>query len=426
MNRFAVAVVVAFSSTAAFAQDVKVDFDKDANFANYKSFTLKIGTSWNNEISEKRISSEFKQALVEKGWQIEDPGKADAIVVLHGATDKQKSLNTFYSGGGGYGGYGWRGMGYGGMGMGSSTTTVSEYLVGTLVVDIFDAKTKALLFRGIASDEISDKPEKNKRRSTRRPRRCSRTSRPGRRRSSDASVPRVTTVRALSRAVAFGLALQAATAWGAKTDVVVLKNGDHLTGEVDQLERGRLTFKTDDIGTVEIEWDNVQSVTAAAPFDVDDLSGDRYLGTLAPGPAAGQVLIAWKGEEHTVELRRIVRIRRLYTSFWRRLDGSLDVGASYTSASELFKADLAGNIGIERPGLRGLAGRDLHAHHAAGRGRDPAQPRCRSATSGASRTAGWPWPRSRWSRTASWVSTCAARRRWPAGATSCREDRPGC
>ena len=148
----------------------------------------------------------------------------------------------------------------------------------------------------------------------------------------------------------FGLALQAATAWGAKTDVVVLKNGDRLTGEVEQLERGRLTFKTDDIGTVEIEWDNVQSVTAAAPFDVDDLGGNRYLGSLAPGPAAGQVLIAWQGQEHTVDLPRIVRMRRLHTSFWRRLDGSLDVGASYTSASELFKADLAGTIGFERPG----------------------------------------------------------------------------
>ena len=45
--------------------------------------------------------------------------------------------------------------------MGTATTTVSEYMVGTLVVDIFDAKTKALLFRGTASDEISDKPEKN-------------------------------------------------------------------------------------------------------------------------------------------------------------------------------------------------------------------------------------------------------------------------
>ena len=79
------------------------------------------------------------------------------MVVLHGATEKEKTLNTFYSGG--YGGYGWRGMGAGGMG--TATTTTSEYIVGTLVVDIFDAKSKQLLFRGTAQDELSDKPEKN-------------------------------------------------------------------------------------------------------------------------------------------------------------------------------------------------------------------------------------------------------------------------
>ena len=45
--------------------------------------------------------------------------------------------------------------------MGTSSTTVSEYTVGTLVVDIFNAKSKQLLFRGTASDELSDKPEKN-------------------------------------------------------------------------------------------------------------------------------------------------------------------------------------------------------------------------------------------------------------------------
>ena len=45
--------------------------------------------------------------------------------------------------------------------MGGSTTTESSYKVGTLVVDIFDAKGKTLLFRGTATDEISDNPEKN-------------------------------------------------------------------------------------------------------------------------------------------------------------------------------------------------------------------------------------------------------------------------
>ena len=160
MRRFALAVALVFVSPAAFTQDVKTDFDKNANFGAIKTFAVRIGTSWNNQISEKRVTDEFQQALTEKGWTATDADKADALVLLHGATEKQKSLNTFYSGTGGYGRYGYRGWG-GGMGTGTATTTTSEYLVGTLVVDIFDAKSKALLFRGTASDEISDKPEKN-------------------------------------------------------------------------------------------------------------------------------------------------------------------------------------------------------------------------------------------------------------------------
>jgi hypothetical protein len=146
------------------------------------------------------------------------------------------------------------------------------------------------------------------------------------------------------------LVLLATPALAAKTDVVVLRNGDRLTGEVQQLERGRLRLKTDNLGTVEIEWDKVESVAAAAPFDVDDLRGSRYLGSLVPGTVAGQMLIVWAGRTETVDLSGVVRMRRLDTSFWRRLDGALDFGASYTSASSLFKLDLAASLGWERPG----------------------------------------------------------------------------
>ena len=88
----------------------------------------------------------------------EDPlgRQGDVEVVFHGAGEKKKDLNTFYSGG--MGGYGYRGWGGG---MGTATTTVTEYLVGTLVVDIFDGKSKGLIWRGIAEDELSDKAEKN-------------------------------------------------------------------------------------------------------------------------------------------------------------------------------------------------------------------------------------------------------------------------
>jgi hypothetical protein len=161
MKLFKTTMLAALALAAAggaWAQDVKVDYDKTANFGAIKTFSLKLGTSWGNQISEKRVTDEITQALTEKGWTLAPEGKADAQVVLHGATETKRSLNTFYSGGmGGYGYRGWGGMGMGG----TATTTASEYSVGTLVVDIFDATGKNLLWRGAAQDELSDKPEKN-------------------------------------------------------------------------------------------------------------------------------------------------------------------------------------------------------------------------------------------------------------------------
>jgi len=141
----------------AVAQDVKIDFDKAYNFAPVKTYAIKIGTAWGNDLSQRRVLEEFDQAIAAKGWKKVAEGQADIQVVLHGATSTKRNVNTFYSGG--MGGYGYR---YGGMGgMGTASTTVSEYTVGTLVVDMFDSKTKNLVFRGVAEDEISDKPEKN-------------------------------------------------------------------------------------------------------------------------------------------------------------------------------------------------------------------------------------------------------------------------
>jgi hypothetical protein len=138
----------------AWAQDVKIDYDKAANFGAIKTFSIKLGTSWGNPIGEKRVMDEFTQALTEKGWKLAPAGEADAEVVVHGASQVKRDLNTFYSG---TGGYRYRGFG----GTGTATTTVNEYTVGTLVVDIFGAKDKNLMWRGIAQDELSDKTEKN-------------------------------------------------------------------------------------------------------------------------------------------------------------------------------------------------------------------------------------------------------------------------
>src|SRR5580765_4577289 len=53
-----------------------------------------------------------------------------------------------------------------------------------------------------------------------------------------------------------------------KTDVVTLRNGDRVTGDIVKLSRGRLEVRTNDVGTVNIEWDKVAKVEAARYFEV--------------------------------------------------------------------------------------------------------------------------------------------------------------
>jgi hypothetical protein len=107
----------------AWAQDVKIDYDKAANFGAIKTFSVKLGTSWGNPIGEKRVTDQVTGALVGKGWTLAPEDKADAQVVLHGASQTKHSLNTYYSG---MGGYRWGGMG-------TATTTDTQYTVGTLL-----------------------------------------------------------------------------------------------------------------------------------------------------------------------------------------------------------------------------------------------------------------------------------------------------
>jgi hypothetical protein len=139
------------------AQDVNTDFDKAFDFSTVKTYSIKIGTTWGNDLSQRRVLAEFDETIASKGWKKVAEGQADVQVILHGATQTKRDATTFYSGmGGGYGGYR-----YGGMGVGTAQTMVNEYRVGTLVVDMFAAASKNLVFRGTAEDEISDNPEKN-------------------------------------------------------------------------------------------------------------------------------------------------------------------------------------------------------------------------------------------------------------------------
>ena len=121
----------------------------------------------------------------------------------------------------------------------------------------------------------------------------------------------------------------------ARTDVVTLRNGDRITGEVVRLERGRLEFKTDDAGTLSIEWDKVAALVAQRQFEVGLSDGRRFLGALGAGRAAGILSVGADATAVEVPVVDVTLITPIGATIWTRIDGSLDAGFSYTRSSDV-------------------------------------------------------------------------------------------
>jgi len=157
---FAAAIALALTPALLLAQKVSYDFNKSANFAGYKTYAFKDGTKVGQQLIDDRIVAAIESELGAKGLTkaTADP---DVYVVYHVAFDKEKDISTYSSGyAGGYGAYGW-GWG-GGWGGGTTTTQVRDILIGTMVIDVADAKQGQLAWRGMGVKEVNTqaKPEK--------------------------------------------------------------------------------------------------------------------------------------------------------------------------------------------------------------------------------------------------------------------------
>src|SRR6202521_5975032 len=146
------ALVVVLFSIPALAQKVETDYDHSVNFDQYHTY------SWGHvhatdPFFEQRIRDAVDHDLQAKGWQ-EVPDGGDVTLTAVAIKKHQSEYTTFYDGLGG----GWRWRGWG---PGMSTTIVEKIPVGTLVIDIYETSSQRLLWRGLAHDQLSDKPEKD-------------------------------------------------------------------------------------------------------------------------------------------------------------------------------------------------------------------------------------------------------------------------
>jgi uncharacterized protein DUF4136 len=151
-NVFVSFAIVALLACSSFAQKVKTDYDRAANFGQYKTYSWEA-VKTRNQLNIDRIKNAVDADLTAKGFTQVPSGGSLSLVAIE-TTENQQTLDTFYNGFGG--GWRWRG----GLG-GSSTTYVDNYKVGTLVLDVFDSQSKKLVWRGAASDTLSDKADKN-------------------------------------------------------------------------------------------------------------------------------------------------------------------------------------------------------------------------------------------------------------------------
>ena len=127
----------------------------------------------------------------------------------------------------------------------------------------------------------------------------------------------------------------------AKVDVVHLRNGDRLTGEIKQLEAGQLTLSTDAMGKVVLIWEDVARLDSPQFFEVELDSGEKLYGSLA-GDAAleGDLEVRGEGTVARAPLATIVRIVPLSQRGRPRRDGSLDLGMTLAQANDFRELSL--------------------------------------------------------------------------------------
>ena len=123
-----------------------------------------------------------------------------------------------------------------------------------------------------------------------------------------------------------------------KTDIVVIKKGGQIIGEIKGLQYGKLELSTDAMSKVYIEWPKVLSITTDKLFEIELTNESRYFGAVRAATDLGLVIIDYDTLTVEVEITAIVIMRRIKPDFWRALDGSIDLGVSFTQQNN--KTDL--------------------------------------------------------------------------------------
>src|ERR1700728_2665829 len=143
------AMLACIASAVALGQTVSVNYNRSQSFSQYHTYTWASDNTnqIQNSILAQQAKSDIDSAMQAKGLQmVQESQNPDIILTANGGMKQQTSYQA----------WGMRGFG-GGMG----SITPQQNVIGTLIVDLFDAKTHNLLWRGIGQDTLTNNGGKN-------------------------------------------------------------------------------------------------------------------------------------------------------------------------------------------------------------------------------------------------------------------------
>ena len=141
------------------AQKIKVEYNKDLDFSKFKTFAWGHHDAVSRPTLALAIAGAIEEELTKRGLHKVE-SNPDLFIQMYGAVDSDMNVSysdPLYMGMGGIPPFGTAFVMWGYMPGGTTAVTVHK---GQLVVDVIDANQKKLVWRGMATEKLSDKKEK--------------------------------------------------------------------------------------------------------------------------------------------------------------------------------------------------------------------------------------------------------------------------
>jgi len=136
----------------------------------------------------------------------------------------------------------------------------------------------------------------------------------------------------------------AAPAWAAKTDIVILTNGDKVTGEIKKLEAGILEYSTDTMGTVQIEWRFIEQIITSKQQTIETVDGRRWLGKLQKPEEGDNVELVTVRGPVELDPADVVSAWPVEATVLDKIDLDLSLGYDYAKATGIGQVTTAADF----------------------------------------------------------------------------------